>query len=166
MNITSLQRRRMLLAISHIALASSLAACSDGDSAGSAAAPVAETDAALLAAVAFDLFPFAELPAALYAQVGERLAAAGSPAVAEGLVQLRAAAGETPWLELEESSRLAALTALQATPFFAAARATALEVLFRAPETFALLSYGGSAIEQGGYIERGFADISWLPAQP
>jgi hypothetical protein len=82
------------------------------------------------------------------------------------LVQLRAAAGETPWLELEESSRLAALTALQATPFFAAARATALEVLFRAPETFALLGYGGSAIEQGGYIERGFADISWLPAQP
>ena len=122
--------------------------------------------AALLAAVAFDLFPFAELPAALYAQAGERLAAAGSPAVAYGLVQLRAAAGETPWLELEETSRLAALTALQATPFFAAARATALEVLFRAPETFALLGYGGSAIEQGGYIERGFADISWLPAQP
>jgi hypothetical protein len=29
---------------------------------------------------------------------------------------------------------------------------------------FDLVGYGGSAIEQGGYINRGFDDIDWLEA--
>jgi hypothetical protein len=28
-----------------------------------------------------------------------------------------------------------------------------------------MVGYGGSAIEQGGYINRGFDEIDWLPPQ-
>ena len=168
MQLPALQRRQLLLAISQLVVIAALPGCSGED----AAAPVADSaaagqsDAALLAQVAFDLFPFAELPPALYAEVGERLSRAGTPAVADGLGKLRSTAGDTAWHDVDDGTRLAALTALAGTPFFAAARAAALEVLFRAPDTFALLGYGGSAIEQGGYVNRGFADIDWLPVAP
>jgi hypothetical protein len=164
MHLLPLQRRQLLLAISQVVLIAALPACSGEGAADSAAAP--QSPASLLAEVAFDLFPFPELPPALYAEVGQRLSTADTAAIAEGLVHLRSAAGATAWHDVAEVTRLAALSALAGTPFFAAARAATLEVLFRAPATFALLGYGGSAIEQGGYVNRGFADIDWLPAAP
>lgn len=168
-----LTRRETLLAISQLALASTLAACGDGSP--PTAAPAAtqqatqaapESDLELLAAAAYDLFPFATLTPALYVQVGERLLQADNPSVAAGLQQLRAAAAGTSWRDLDEAQRVATLTALQATPFFAALRASTIEVLYRAPETFALVGYGGSAIEYGGYLHRGFDEIDWLPVAP
>ena len=164
MSATSLHRRRMLLAISQLALASSLGACG-GTTEPAPQAAATESDLELLAAVSYDLFPFPDLPPALYVQVGERLLQANNPAIAEGLEQLRASAGTMAWKEIDETTRIATLTAMQTTPFFAAVRAATLEVLFRAPETFALVGYGGSAIEQGGYVNRGFDQIDWLPPQ-
>jgi hypothetical protein len=55
------------------------------------------------------------------------------------------------------------LASLEGTPFFAALRAGTVEVLYRSPEVFALVGYGGSAIEYGGYLNRGFDEIDWLP---
>lgn len=164
MPIPSLQRRQVLIAISQIALAASLNACG-GAGQAPAPAPAGDTDLELLASVAYDLFPFPALDAGMYVRVAERLQQAGNPVVADGLTQLRAAVDNMPWKELEESRRVAVLAAMQTTPFFAAVRAATLEVLYRSPEVFAMVGYGGSAIEQGGYINRGFADIDWLPAQ-
>ena len=76
---------------------------------------------------------------------------------------LRESNGSMPWLEVDETQRIELLIQLEQSAFFGTMRATAIEVLFRDPEVFALLGYGGSAIEQGGYINRGFADITWLP---
>lgn len=165
MPISLLQRRQVLLAIAQIAGAASLSACGGAAEAPAAAAPQGDTDLALLASVAYDLFPFPALDAAMYVRVAERLLQAGNPAVPEGLMLLRAAVADQPWTEVEESRRLAVLGDMQATPFFAAVRAATLEVLYRSPEVFAMVGYGGSAIEQGGYINRGFGDIDWLPAQ-
>ncbi len=159
-----LQRRQMLLAISHLALTASLAACGNGTESPAASATAADSDLELLASVAYDLFPFPALDAALYVRVGERLLQAGNPVVADGLLQLRTAAAGAPWKQLDEARRVAVLTDVQATPFFAALRAATLEVLYRSPEVFAMVGYGGSAIEQGGYINRGFDEIDWLPA--
>lgn len=163
MPLPPLARRRFLLAISQLCLAGSLAGCS-GEEVPAAGPAAAESDAALLAAVAFDLFPFPALAPALYVQIGERLQQGGNSALPEGLARLRSVAAGSAWQDVAEAQRLAVLTELQGTPFFGAVRATALEVLFRAPETFAMVGYGGSAIEQGGYVNRGFADIDWLPA--
>lgn len=159
-----LQRRQMLLAISHLALTASLAACGDATEAPVAGTAAGDTDLELLASVAYDLFPFPALDAGLYIRVGERLLQGGNPAVADGLLQLRTAAAGIPWKQLEEPRRIAVLTELQSTPFFASLRAATLEVLYRSPEVFSMVGYGGSAIEQGGYINRGFDEIDWLPA--
>lgn len=164
MTAPSLQRRRMLLAISQLVLAGSLGACGGApEPAQQAAAP--EGDLELLAAISYDLFPFPDLPPGLYVQVGERLLQANNPVIAEGLSQLRASAGATAWRAIDDTTRVATLTSMQTTPFFATVRAATLEVVFRAPETFAMVGYGGSAIEQGGYINRGFDQIDWLPTQ-
>ena len=166
MTLPLLQRRQMLLSISRLALAASLAACGSG-SEPPAAESAGDSDLELLASAAYDLFPFPALDALLYIRVGERLLQGGNPAVADGLLQLRTAAAGVPWKQLDEARRVAVLTDLQATPFFAALRAATLEVLYRSPELFTMVGYGGSAIEQGGYINRGFDEIDWLPtAQP
>lgn len=164
MPLPSLQRRQVLIAISQIVLAGSLSACGGAEQAA-APAPAGDTDLELLASVAYDLFPFPALNAEMYVRVAERLQQAGNPVVASGLTQLRSAVDNVSWKDMEESRRVAVLTDMQTMPFFAAVRAATLEVLYRSPEVFALVGYGGSAIEQGGYINRGFGDIDWLPAQ-
>lgn len=161
-----LNRREALLAISQLALAASLAACSDTPAPppdAVEAEPQGDTDLQLLASVAYDLLPFATLEPALYVQVGERLLQGGNPAIAEGLAKLREVSGNVPWKELEESARVTLLASLEGTPFFVALRATTIEVLYRSPQVFALVGYGGSAIEYGGYLNRGFDEIDWLP---
>jgi hypothetical protein len=127
------------------------------------AEPQGDTDLQLLASVAYDLLPFATLEPALYVQVGERLLQGGNPAIAEGLAKLREVSGNVPWKELDESARVTLLASLEDTPFFVALRATTIEVLYRSPQVFALVGYGGSAIEYGGYLNRGFDEIDWLP---
>jgi len=99
----------------------------------------------------------------LYVTIAQRMLDLDSPAVTEALAMLQENNGSTPWLELDETQRIELLSMLEQGAFFTTMRATAIEVLFRDPEVFALLGYGGSAIEQGGYINRGFADITWLP---
>lgn len=161
-----LNRREALLAISQLALAASLAACSDTPAPPPDAVdaePQGDTDLQLLASVAYDLLPFATLEPALYVQVGERLLQGGNPAIAEGLAKLREVSGNVPWKELDESARVTLLASLEDTPFFVALRATTIEVLYRSPQVFALVGYGGSAIEYGGYLNRGFDEIHWLP---
>lgn len=161
-----LTRRAALVAISQMALAVSLAACSEAPESaapGGDVEPQGDTDLQLLASVAYDLFPFAALTPALYVQVGERLLQANNPAIAEGLAKLREVSGNVPWKELDEAARVTVLASLQETPFFAVLRAGTVEVLYRSPEVFALVGYGGSAIEYGGYLNRGFDEIDWLP---
>ena len=163
-----LSRREALVAISQLALAGSLAACSESQDVATtqpvgADQPQGDNDLQLLASLAYDLFPFPALTPALYVQVGERLLQADNPAIPQGLAQLREITGSVPWKELDESARVTVLASLQGTPFFAALRSATLEVLFRSKDVFTLVGYGGSAIEYGGYLNRGFDEIDWLP---
>jgi len=159
-----MQRRQVLLAISQIALAATLVSCGQGAE-QELAAVKGDTDLELLASVAYDLFPFPGLQADLYVRIGRNLLESGSPAIAEGLTQLRAASNSLPWKELDEIRRVAILAAMQDSAFFTSVRAATIEVLYRSPELFAMIGYGGSAIEQGGYLNRGFDEINWLPRE-
>jgi hypothetical protein len=163
MEVPSQQRRQVLLAISQLVLASALTACTDAVEQQAAPVATGDSDLELLASVAYDLFPYPALNAEMYVRIGEHLLQGGNPALADGLQQLRAQVGDLPWKEVDETQRLAVLTELEDSPFFAAVRAGSLEVLYRSPEVFAMVGYGGSAIEQGGYINRGFDSIDWLP---
>jgi len=164
-------RRQVLLTISQLIAAGGLAACggaetnTQGQDINPTAPPEArqESNLQLLAGIAYDLFPFDDLDPMLYVTIAQRMLDLDSPAVTEALAMLQENNGSTPWLELDETQRVELLSMLEQGAFFTTMRATAIEVLFRDPEVFALLGYGGSAIEQGGYINRGFADITWLP---
>ncbi len=155
-------RRQVLTTISQLAAAAALASCTR--SADKTAVAAGGADLELLASVAYDILPYTELPPELYVKAAQQILDLKDSTVPDGLKKLRAASHGTAWKDVAGTERIAILTSLQDSPFFAVVRATTLQVLLREPATFAVVGYGGSTIRYGGYINRGFNDISWLPA--
>jgi hypothetical protein len=87
--------------------------------------------------------------------------------IVEGVARLDADArdlhkvpyAEVPW----EVDRVALLQRIEATEFFAKLRGDMLVSLYNNKEIWPKFGYEGSSAEHGGYINRGFADIDWLP---
>lgn len=48
-------------------------------------------------------------------------------------------------------------------PFFRRIRSTAVVALYDDHEVWELIGYEGPSFEKGGYLERGFDDLDWLP---
>jgi hypothetical protein len=65
-----------------------------------------------------------------------------------------------------ESVRVAALQAVETTPFFKSVRATTLMTLYASRLVYAYFGYEGEAFSKGGYLLRGFNDLRWLPEVP
>jgi hypothetical protein len=65
-----------------------------------------------------------------------------------------------------ETERVAALQAVETTPFFKSVRATTLLTLYASPLVYAYFGYEGEAFSKGGYLLRGFDDLRWLPEVP
>ena len=55
------------------------------------------------------------------------------------------------------------LQALEATPFFGRLRGDLVVSLYNQKEVWPIFGYEGASYDKGGYIERGFNDIDWLP---
>lgn len=119
----------------------------------------------VLADIARTLFPHA-VPDAVYegaaAQVRARMQA--SPALAALLESGLAELGEG-FGALDEAAQAAALRKVERTRFFASLRQLAMFAVYNHPAVWALMGYEGSAMEKGGYLERGFDDIDWLPKE-
>jgi|SRR4051794_13646327 len=71
--------------------------------------------------------------------------------------------GGAPFAALDEAARLELLRGISATEFFEGVRSRVITSLYDDREVWALLGYEGPSFEQGGYAERGFADLDWLP---
>jgi len=71
--------------------------------------------------------------------------------------------GRAPFATLDEAARLELLRGISATEFFEGVRSRVITSLYDDREVWALLGYEGPSFEQGGYAERGFADLDWLP---
>lgn len=116
------------------------------------------------------LYPHKKLPDAVYALLAKDLdgAAAGDPATAtllrEGLAGLDKATGG--FAKASEAKRLAAVKAIEGSPFFGKVRGQCVTSLYDNDMAYAAFGYPGSAWEKGGYITRGFQDLKWLPAPP
>ena len=118
------------------------------------------------------IFPHATLDDAVYALVVQALdtAAAGDPAIkillTTGMQALqRAAAGD--WQALPEARQLELVAAIAGSPFFEKVRSTAVVALYNNELAFAHFGYEGNAFTHGGgYLQRGFNDLTWLPAPP
>jgi hypothetical protein len=105
-----------------------------------------------------------DAPYALVVQALDRAAAADSATLTllrNGLAGLPAGFGTAA-----ESERVAALKAVETTPFFKSVRATTLMTLYASPLVYAYFGYEGEAFSKGGYLLRGFNDLRWLPEVP
>jgi hypothetical protein len=151
----------MLIAISQLASAATLVSCAR--STGLTRAAAGNPDLELLASVVYDILPYAEVPPALYVNAAQQILDLKDGEVTAGLMKLRAASNGA-WKNVPEAERLTILTSLQDSPFFAVVRAKSLQVLLRNPAIYGVIGYGGSSIQYGGYLYRGFNDIDWLPA--
>jgi hypothetical protein len=116
------------------------------------------------------LYPHKKLDTAVYALLAKDLdAKAADPAVAAQLTQgtaaLDAAAGGN-FAGASDEAKLRAVKSLEGTPFFATVRGTCITSLYDNEMAFAHFGYPGPSWQKGGYIRRGFNDLTWLPNPP
>ena len=129
-----------------------------------------ERAARVLLGVTRHIFPHPKLDDAVYALVVRDLDGAAADGaikalLTDGIKQLDNAA-QGDWLTLTDAARLAAVTTLAGKPFFEKIRSTAVVSLYNNELAFAHFGYQGESFSKGGYLERGFNDLAWLPAPP
>ena len=73
---------------------------------------------------------------------------------------------QMPFVELSEGNQLRALEAIQDSDFFQTIRFKVIAVLYNDPMVWQAFGYEGASFDEGGYIERGFDDLGWLPQPP
>jgi hypothetical protein len=119
--------------------------------------------------VARDIYPHDKVADRFYAiaMKGYDEKAAGNPQVKaeieEFVAALDGAAGEggyvgRPW----EIDRVAILKNQSADPTFETIRSGLIASLYNQKEVWPIFGYEGESFSKGGYIHRGFDDITWL----
>jgi hypothetical protein len=116
------------------------------------------------------LYPHAGLEDAVYAlvvKVIDEQAAdpAGRQLVAAGVSALDAKAGGA-WVTASPAQQPDVVAALIKDPFVEKVRSTCISTLYNNEMAFAHFGYEGEAFSKGGYLHRGFNDLTWLPAPP
>ena len=71
--------------------------------------------------------------------------------------------GDQPFVARSAEQRLADAQAIAGSDFFELVRSTAVVEIYSDPQTWAAFGYEGPSFEKGGYIDRGFNDLAWLP---
>ena len=67
------------------------------------------------------------------------------------------------FVDLSDGNQLEAIQAMDGTPFFGAVRGDIVVSLYNNPLAWRHFGYEGPSFDDGGYLERGFDDIAWLP---
>lgn len=117
------------------------------------------------------IYPHQALSDQYYAQVVAALDqdAKGDEAVAamlkDGVAGLDQA-GPVAFVDLSEGNQRRALEAIADSGFFQTIRFKTIAVLYNNPLVWQAFGYEGEAFAHGGYIERGFDDLAWLPDPP
>ena len=121
--------------------------------------------AATLTAMARVLYPHDSLGDDFYRRVVDIVAANADAAqrvlLADGAAALDQA-GARAFVDLAEKEKLAALQAIEGSPFFEAMRAATARYLYDDRALWARFGYEGASSHLGGYIERGVDDIDWI----
>ena len=137
----------------------------------SAWAKASESDVeATLGRFARLLYPHDAIGDEVYAEVmGNILAVAANDAGLDGVIASAVStlnsARDVDWFELDEASQIAVLSEVQGEAFFAAIRTQVGGNFYSHPKVWQLIKYPGSSKEHGGYVDRGFDDIDWLPEE-
>ena len=121
---------------------------------------------ATITAAARTMYPHDGVPDDVYARVGAKLAEIArddfeaARTIAEGVSALN---GARPFAELSEDEKLAALKGIEGSDFFELVRSTAVVEVYSDERTWQVCGYEGPSFDQGGYLNRGFNDLDWLP---
>lgn len=113
-------------------------------------------------------FPHPNFPDGPYERMTQKIIDASDKsrwfrmALTQGLMTLESLT-EEHFLDLPEDRALAVLKRIADLEFFAFIRRTTVLNLYNDPEVHAALGYEGESFSKGGYINRGFNDLSWLP---
>ncbi len=67
------------------------------------------------------------------------------------------------WFDVDEAAQISAIKNIQDEAFFAAILGALRGSFYYHPAVWEHINYPGSSKEHGGYLHRGFDDISWLP---
>jgi hypothetical protein len=124
-------------------------------------------EAATLMAMARTIAPHDKLDDAAYALVIKAVDEAAvkddrvRKTVKEGIASLGAGFAKSP-----EGNRVAVLKKIESSEFFQTMRLKTLQVLYATPIAYAYFGYEGEAFSKGGYLQRGFNDLHWLPEVP
>ncbi len=114
------------------------------------------------------MFPHPSFPDGPYERCAQAILAAAQDdlrfrtQLVQGLRDLDAVA-DRPFGELDAAKQLDVLRGISATEFFEGVRSRVITTLYDDREVWALLGYEGPSFDQGGYAERGFGDLDWLP---
>jgi hypothetical protein len=71
-----------------------------------------------------------------------------------------------PFINLSEGNQYRTLEVIQDSEFFQTIRFKAIATLYNNPRVWQAFGYEGESFDEGGYIERGFNDLGWLPDPP
>ena len=121
---------------------------------------------ATITAAARTIYPHDALPDDVYARVGEKLAetAREDPGTARTIEDgVSALNGSRPFADLLADEQLEALKGIEGSDFFELVRSTAVVEVYSDQRTWQLVGYEGPSFDKGGYIDRGFNDLDWLP---
>ncbi len=114
------------------------------------------------------LFPHDGLDPSLYVDVADAMAGAvmSDPAwlsrVQVGRAELDRTSGG-PWQGLAADDQVHQLSLIEETQFFLTLRGLGNFLFYNKPDLWPLFGYEGSSFEKGGYLNRGFNDLDWLP---
>ncbi|MDB6051018.1 MAG: tat (twin-arginine translocation) pathway signal sequence [Pseudomonas sp.] len=82
-----------------------------------------------------------------------------------GVADLDQKAGGS-WLKLDETHQVAILESVQHSDFFTLVRGTTVASLYSNELAYLHFGYEGASYPKGGYLHRGFNDLTWLPNPP
>jgi len=73
------------------------------------------------------------------------------------------AAQHGDWFDIVADDQIKAMKAVESEAFFAAIQGGVRVRFYNHPKVWEHIGYPGSSVEYGGYVDRGFDDIDWLP---
>ena len=131
---------------------------------------LAQTEADGVLMLAKTLYPHKDLPDAVYALVVKDIDDYATDGTARSFVQagiksLNAQVGGE-FMRASDEQRRQAVTRLIDSPFVQKVRGICITTLYNNEMAFAHFGYEGEAFSKGGYLLRGFSDLSWLANPP
>lgn len=124
---------------------------------------ISTAEAATLVEMTRALYPHEKLDDAIYGKVVASLdeKAAKDPALKAtlqaGVAELKAG----KWDDLGADAREAALKKIDSTPFFQTVRGECVTGIYNNADVWKIYGYEGPSAELGGYLHRGFDEITW-----